>query len=73
MKVMHTVLKVSTDADYQKPASGRYCGDRRHDLPLHWHMLSCWSPDQSNTCSRNKPTQFLPSYNLKVAPRRFAL
>lgn len=24
-------------------------------------------PDQSNTCSRNKPTQFLPSYNPRVA------
>lgn len=24
-------------------------------------------PDRSNTCSRNKPNQFLPSYNLRVA------
>ena len=44
--------------------------DRRGqtDLSLLWHMLSCWS-----TRSRNNPTQFLPSYNLTVAPPWFTL
>lgn len=28
-------------------------------------------PDWSDTCSRNKPTQLLPSYNLRVAPLWF--
>lgn len=62
------MLKVSTDVDYQEVVSGYYCRDRHDDLPLHSHMLSCWSLNQRNTCSRNKPTQLLPSYNLRAPP-----
>lgn len=29
--------------------------------------------DRSNTCSRNKPTQFLPSYNLREPPSVFTI